>query len=189
MRNKTNARQQSRNVDGLTEADSIAKFFVDKYREPYISVPYNESEMQNIVTGVQEALAGASSAAECIFNINDVKTAISRLKAHKSGGSSEFSLDHIVNAGNDFCIHVACLFTAIAVHGVVPDSFRLCTIVPIPTGHNANMSDSANFHGIAFSSIYGKLFDNIILDRYHHKLMSCDLQFGFKPSTLQTCVL
>lgn len=170
----------SRTVDGLTDADSIANLFADKYRELYTSVPYNESEMQDIVRCVQEAPIGASSTTDCIINTNDVKTAIARLKAHKNDGSSEFSSDHIVNAGNDLCVHVACLFTAIAVHGVVPDSFRLSTIVPIPKGRNVNTSDSANFRGIAISSIYGKIFDNIILDRYHHKLMSCDLQFGFK---------
>jgi hypothetical protein len=139
--------------------------------------------MRDIVTGVQEALAGASSTTECIFNINDVKAAISRPKAHKSDGSSEFSSDHDVNTGNDFCTHVACLFTAVVVHGMVLDSFRLSTIVPIPKGRNANMSDCANFRGIALSSIYGKLCDNIILDRFHHKLMSCDVQFKAKCST------
>jgi hypothetical protein len=68
--------------------------------------------VQDIVTGVQEALTGSNSSAECIFNINDVKTATARLKAHKGDGSSDFSLHHIVNAGNDLCVHVACLFTA-----------------------------------------------------------------------------
>ena len=66
-------------------------------------------------------------------------------------------------------------------HGAAPDSFRTCIIVPIPKGHNSNMSDSANFHGIALSSVFGKVFDNIILNRYQHQLASCDMQFGFKP--------
>jgi len=49
---------------------------------------------------------------------------------------------------------------AIIVHA---DSFGICTIVPIPKGHNTNMSDSANFRGIALSSVFGKVVDNIIL--------------------------
>ena len=136
--------------------------------------------MQDIASSVQESLAGAAPAAECIFNFNYIKTAVSRMKAHKRDGSSEFSSDYIANAGNDCYIHIACLFTAFVIHGVVPDNFRLSPIVPIPKVRNVNTSDSANFRGIALSSIYGKLLDNIILDRYHSKLMSCDLQFGFK---------
>jgi hypothetical protein len=34
--------------------------------------------------------------------------------------------------------------------------------------------------GIALSSVFGKVFDNIILDRYSARLQSSDLQFGFK---------
>jgi len=45
------------------------------------------------------------------------------------------------------------------------------------------MSDSANFRGIALSSVFGEVFNNIILERYHQKLSSCDMQFGFKPKS------
>jgi len=66
------------------------------------------------------------------------------------------------------------------VHGAVPDSFGICTIVPIPKGHNTNMFDSANFRGVALSSVFGEVFDKIILERFHQKLSSCDMQFCFK---------
>jgi len=59
----------------------------------------------------------------------------------------------------------------------------ICTIIPIPKSHNTNTSDSANFRGIALRSVFGKVFDNIILERYHQKLSSCDMQFDFKPKS------
>jgi hypothetical protein len=74
------------------------------------------------------------------------------------------------------------------VHGSAPECFKLSTIEPIPKGRNTNSTDSANFHGIALSSIDGKLFDNIILERCHDKLVSCDLQFGFKAKSQLTRV-
>jgi len=43
------------------------------------------------------------------------------------------------------------------------------------------MSDSANFRGIALSSVFAKAFNIIILQCYHQTLSSCDTQFGFKP--------
>ena len=72
---------------------------------------------------------------------------------------------------------------SIAIHGTAPDSFLHSTIVPIPKGKNGNVSDSANFQGITLSSIYGKLFDNIVLSRYADHLSSSELQFGFKAKS------
>ena len=66
-------------------------------------------------------------------------------------------------------VYMALLFTALSVHGTAPNSF-----------HYTDKSDSSNFRGIALSSVFGKVFDNIILDRYSARLQSSNLQFGFK---------
>jgi Reverse transcriptase (RNA-dependent DNA polymerase) len=41
-----------------------------------------------------------------------------------------------------------------------------------------NACDSSNYHGICLSSIFGKLFDNIVLKRYHDRLMYSELQLN-----------
>jgi len=66
------------------------------------------------------------------------------------------------------------------VHGCVPEIMFLCTVIPIPKGKHANLTESVSYHGIALSSIFGKIFDLVLLFRYSEGLMSCDLQFGFK---------
>ena len=43
-----------------------------------------------------------------------------------------------------------------------------------------NSDDSNNYRGIALSPIFVKISDHVILMRYQSKLMSSDLQFGFK---------
>jgi len=98
--------------------------------------------------------------------------------------SSAITSDHVVNAGDDLMCHIAFLFTSFVVHGPVSDGFPLSMITPILKGHNANMSDSTNFRGIALSSLFGKLFDNIILDRYCHTLLYGELQSGFKENQM-----
>jgi hypothetical protein len=173
----------SRIIDGQTDVGDIARLFADKYRELYTSVAYDESEMQALIEDLNSTLANTPVIDDCMFNLNEIKAAISQLKAHKSEGSSALTSDHVINAADDYCIHIGRLFTALVVHGVVADSFLYSTIVPIPKGHSANSSDSGNFRGIALSSIYVKIFDNIILHRYHDSLASCDLQFGFKPKS------
>ena len=59
------------------------------------------------------------------------------------------------------------------VHGIVFDDLLVSFVVPIPKSKNINCTDSANYHGIvssivqyALSSIFGKLFDRIVLSRY-----------------------
>ena len=53
------------------------------------------------------------------------------------------------------------------------------TIVPIPNGCNVNVTDSANFRSIALSSIFVKIFDHVVLQKYHEYFFSSELQFGF----------
>ena len=43
-----------------------------------------------------------------------------------------------------------------------------------------NITDSTNYRGIALSSIFGKLLDQIVLAKFADKLVTSDLQFGFK---------
>jgi len=101
--------------------------------------------MQVILNGIDSSLAGMSISKDCIFSVSEVEDTVSRLKPHKSDGSSELASDHFINGGRDCLSLVAFWLTAITVLGHVPDSFRRFMIVPIPKGHNVNKSDSANF--------------------------------------------
>ena len=85
-------------------------------------MPYNGHEMQFIVDRVNYLLQNEDLHNDCTFNIHDIKSAVSHLKAHKVDGSSGLSTDHIIHAGDDCLIHIACLFTSIVIHGSVPDS-------------------------------------------------------------------
>jgi len=74
---------------------------------------------------------------------------------------------------------MAVLFTAIVVHGTVPDSFFIVLLFSFPKGKHGNVSDSSDFLGITLTSIYGKLFDNIVLFRYGERLLSSELTVWF----------
>jgi hypothetical protein len=178
----------SRVVDGQTDVNSIAALFAVKYRELYSSVAYDKSEMRCLMDEVNGLLNSQHLPADCFIHTVDVKSAVGRLKPHKNDGGSSLSTDHFVNAGDDCLTHIALLLTAINVHGTAPDSFHLSTIVPIPKGRNVNMADSSNFRGIALSPVFCKIFDNIVLTLYNDRLMSSELQFGFKAKrSTNTC--
>jgi len=173
----------SRTVDNESEPINIAKLFADNYRELYTCVPYDVGEMKRISDDIDCLLLSDQMSHECIFTYNDIKSAVSHLKPHKSDGNSGLSSNHIINASDLFFTHLALLFTAVVIHGRVPDSFLLSTIIPIPKGNNVDKADSSNFRGIALSSLYGKVFDNIVLHRYSEMLVSSELQFGFKAKS------
>ena len=47
-------------------------------------------------------------------------------------------------------------------------------------GKNLTEADSANYRGIALSSVFGKIFDRIVLNRYADELSTSKQQFGFR---------
>jgi len=74
------------------------------------------------------------------------------------------------------------------IHGSVPDIFLTSTILPILKNKNGNVTDSANYRGIA--SVFGKIFDHVILEKYRDRLCTSELRFGFKrTSSTHACTL
>ena len=147
----------------------------------YTSVPYDIAELNTIIADIDADLSVKSLSDECIITARDVHDAIIKLKSHKKDGSVGLSSDHFINASADLSVHIAFLFSAIISHGCVPRDFSTSTIIPIPKKRNVNATDSENYRGISLSSVFGKIFDNIVLCKYYDKLCTSDLQFGFNP--------
>ena len=72
-------------------------------------------------------------------------------------------------------------------HSYSPDSMILGTMIPIPKDKRTSLCDSSNYSAIAFSSMFRKVLDWIILMKEQASLLSLELQFGFKKglSTIQ----
>jgi len=95
----------SRMVGGLTYAGDIAHFFTSRCRDLYTSVPYNIHEILN---GIDSSLAGMSISKDCIFSVCDVENAVSKLKPHKSKGSSDLATDHCIY-GSRYCLSLVAI--------------------------------------------------------------------------------
>ena len=84
------------------------------------------------------------------------------------------------------------LFSMMLTHGVAPQGLLLSTLVPIPKNKRGNTCDSNNNRQIAISSLLGKIFDTIILDKQQmswklmiynlglRKVLYCNLYFYVK---------
>ena len=168
-------------VDGLADESSIAQLFASKYRSLYSSVPFDVNEMQSLLTQLDVKIsAGGLCQSEHFIYPEDVLNAIGKLHLHKMDGGCGISTDHFCHAGSDLAFHIAFLFTAMIIHGCSPTEFGACTIIPIPKKQNINVADSNNFRGIALSSVFCKLFDNVILDKFAVYLRTSEHQLGFK---------
>lgn len=173
-------------VDGCTDETSIAQLFALKYRSLYTSVPFDTADMQDILAELDAALfnGGGLNKPDQFFTSSDITLAIKKLNLHKNDGNSNgLSTDHLLHAGPDLSCHLAFLFTCMVIHGCTPKEFGVSTIIPIPKKHNINAMDSNNFRGIALSSVFCKVLDNVILHKFYDKLCSCDFQFGFKANS------
>jgi Reverse transcriptase (RNA-dependent DNA polymerase)/Endonuclease/Exonuclease/phosphatase family len=169
-------------IDGHSSPDCISRIFADKYQQLYNSVPYSTQEMIDIRNLIEERISSADYSEDYRVTSSEVTTAITRLKPNKNDGGRGLSTNHLKFASVELAIHTACLFSGLLTHGCVIDDFLLSTTVPIPKGRNVNLTDSENYRGITLSSVFGRIFDLIVLQRYSNKLDSCELQFGFKQN-------
>jgi len=69
-------------------------------------------------------------------------------------------------ACSDLYVHISLLFSGLLTHGSVPDEIGLKTVIPISKGRKGVSSDSSEYRVIAHSSIFGKVLDLVILNRY-----------------------
>jgi hypothetical protein len=135
-------------VDGCADSKCISQLFADKYRELYTCVRYDAADMSNILQSVNEQIDSLTYSSDCIIQIHEVVTAISKLKPNKSDGNTGLTSNHIIHAGSSVLCHLAFIFSAMLIHGAAPNDFIHSTIVPIPKGRNVNLSDSAIIVGL-----------------------------------------
>ena len=171
----------SATVDGISEPNSIAELFANKYQSLHRIVSYSTSDMDKIKQRIQSDIANISTTGAHSANISAVEVGmcVATLKFHKNDGGTGLNTNHFKYASTDLHYHVALLLSAVVCHGNVPKDFLLCTTIPMPKG-NTNRAVSGNYRGITLSSVFGQLIDLLILHRYSDVLGTCDLQFGFK---------
>ena len=168
-------------VDGCSDANDIVNIFNDKYRDLYTSVSYDQDDANAIMNSIENNI-DCDSACEFIISPVDIRTCVSYLKRGKNDVNMLLTSDHFIDASNELYVHLALLFSAMLMHGFVPNSFLASSVRPIPKGHNLSTADSSNYRGIAISSILNKIFDNVVMVKYQHLLSTSDLQFGFKKN-------
>lgn len=162
------------NANGYEE---ISKLFFEKYSLLYNSVPTSEEELSNI----RKIMDNTIVPCEQVYVTPDIiKTCIGKLKSGKDDGDHGLKSDHIINGTPRLNVLLSLLFNIMQVHGHTAQELLKSTIISIPKDNKASLSSPDNYRGISLFSCICKVYDNVILYMYGDKLISSDMQFGYK---------
>ena len=100
------------------------------------------------------------------------------LKSSKIDQNGCIFSDSIIHGTELLFDYVCILFNAMICHSYAPPSFIKSSIIPIPKGTKATLTDSDKYRSIAISSILSKVLDYIIIDNQKLALQTSDYQFG-----------
>jgi len=154
--------------------------FANRYDELYSCIAYDTSKLASLKNDINNRLCSQAYNHNSKVNFGDVNDAVQELKRGKRDGFSGLMSDHVLNACDELFIHISLLLSSMLVHGTPSGDLLVSTIVPIPKGKTGNRTASSNYHAIALSSIFGKIFDKIVLSLYSDSIATSHLQFGFK---------
>ncbi len=88
--------------------------------------------------------------------------------------------DHIIDGPHVLIVLLTNVFNCMLIHGVCPDSMITEGMVPKPKGMRKSLCCSHNYRAITLSSVFGNVFDWVLLLKELNSMNSCDLQIGFK---------
>jgi len=145
--------------------------------------------LEQIRLSVDESLQDVHLHEQPLVDASDVDQAINSLKLGKSDGNTGLNLDHFKHGCGLLASYLSLLFTALLSVVLFGMSSLANTVIYFPGGRLNVYTDSENYHGILLSSIFGKVFDFIVLHRFSDKLATSLLQFGFKAkSSTSICI-
>ena len=125
-----------------------------------------------------------------------VEHLLKNLDASKSGGPDDIPPWLLKSAASAFAPSVSYLLNVSLKTGVVPRSFKLANIIPIPKPHlNHHLPQS--YRGISLTSVVSKVLETVVKEQISHFFeydnLFNDNQYGFRPGRccedlLLTCV-
>ena len=105
------------------------------------------------------------------------------MKSEKIDEQGTFFSNNFLNSADFLHCHLSILFTSMINHGYAPPEFLHSSVIPLPKGARANLSNSDMYRSIAISSLLNNFLDNVIIERQQDFLSTSNYQFGFKAKS------
>ena len=113
----------------------------------------------------------------------DVRKAISNLISEKIDEQGTFFSNNFLYGTDLLHCHLSILFTSMINHGYAPLEFLRSSMIQLPKGARADLSNSDMYRSIAISSLLSKIFDNVVIERLQNFHSTSNYQFGFKTKS------
>ena len=114
-----------------------------------------------------------------MFYKDTIAKAVFDMKTDKSDG-----FDYFKHGTDLLYVYLSCWFYCRLIHGFIPNSLCVPTLIPILKNKLTSLSDSNNYRAIALSSLFGKIMDACIINKQCHVFKFHDLLFASKLITL-----
>ena len=172
-------------VDKITSSEGICDLFSSKYEQLYNSVPSDSADLSRVESEVQCAIEKEKYSINDYFNSDLLSRLVLHLNSNKKDGMEGLTSDYFIHAPLEFYDVLSMLFNSMLVHGFVPSSMISGVMIPIPKGKKSVLL-SENYRAVALSSIASKLFELFIIEIERDKLITSNLQFGYKTGLSTT---
>ena len=118
-----------------------------------------------------------------VINVESVSSWVSKLKWGKAAGYDGLTIEHIAYAHPVLIVLLSLLFKMLVSCGIVPSAFGRGIVIPLVKNTDGNTADSSNYRRITPCLKISKIFECLMMDMVKDKLISSDLQFGFKSNS------
>ena len=178
-------------MDGLTNSADITEIFSEKYKTLYNTVGYNIQELQRLTESINSRIDNGctdNSESTChnhMITVKDVKDAIDALKEGKKEENGLYS-NHFKSGTDRLTIILTLFFNCMLVHGLAPDELLLGTMIPLIKDTRGKKQCSDNYRALTIGTGMAKILDIVILNQQKDKLITSNLQFGFKEKSSTT---
>ena len=173
-------------IDGVTGVNNINNMWQQHYKS-LLNSSKDTSSKEYVVKHVSEVDNGCFYFER--FTVDDVKESFKNIKNGKTCGLDGIYGEHLKHAHSKIHVLLSLLFNVITIHGHMPLNLMDTLIVPMVKDKKGNLTDKDNYRPLAITCIVSKVFEVLILTRYHDTFKTSDNQFGFKDKmSTELCI-
>ena len=99
------------------------------------------------------------------FTVEEVKSAVRRLKRRKAAGPDNLMAEHLLEGGENVILWLTSLLNAIVDLEVVPDSLKCGVVIPVYKDSGKDPLRVDSYRGVTLSSVIAKVLEFLVLDR------------------------
>ena len=158
--------------------NSLKNFFEDKFT---LNNQCHNATIDNAEASVRYKYSGLKQNIYQMsrFNSNIIVKFIKKLKSGRAPGYDGITPEHLKHSVNTKVPElISGIFNICINFGVIPEAFKIGTLIPILKKSNLDSTVPGNYRPIILSSVISKLLEYCILEDMS-AYEFCDLQFGF----------